>query len=100
MVKSISLLLLCMTLLLIFDETLSHFDIEGNIDLKGSTTYATVNSGLQKFHDHLWYFSSDAKENSGQYGISINCNADETYLIAEFIFRIWQPPKPNDCGFI
>lgn len=97
MKKFITLLLLLTTLQLTFDETLSHFDFSGNIDLKGNTALAAVNSGLQKLHDHLWCFtygnlSAQVSERQHTELISNDLTADPG-----FAFRIWQPPKSSGC---
>lgn len=95
--KFVCLLLLLTSLQLTFDETLSHFDFSGNIDLKGSTSLAAVNSGLQKFHDHLWCFAFGNLQSQVQMRKLTNSISTDLTAGPGFPIRVWQPPKSSGC---
>ncbi|MFH1118394.1 MAG: hypothetical protein V1775_01135 [Bacteroidota bacterium] len=87
------ILLVILTLQLSFDETLSHFDPEGNIDLNGNSTFASINFHLQKCHDHFWVVSDISDLICCQDQISSSPNIPEQLILPDFDFIIWQPPK-------
>jgi hypothetical protein len=88
-------LLVIFTLQLSLDETLSHFDLNGQVDLQGTSAFASVNFHLQKCHDHLWVVSSTSDvvicivQPSVQFILPIH------FLNPDYSFSFWQPPKYN-----
>ncbi|NTW25375.1 MAG: hypothetical protein HGA37_11800 [Lentimicrobium sp.] len=93
MKKVFCFLLVILTLQLSLDETLSHFDLSGSVDLRGNSTYATVTHHLQQFHDHLWIVTSFSKLNISIESEICSCSISSCSAFSEYTFSIWQPPK-------
>lgn len=91
--KTFFFLLVIFTLQLSFDETLSHFDLNGQVDLQGNSAFASVNFHLQKCHDHLWVVSSRSDmvicivQPLVQFILAVH------FLQPDYSFSFWQPPK-------
>jgi hypothetical protein len=93
MKKNLYFLLVIITLQLSFDETLSHFDLEGNVDLDGNSTFASINFHLQKCHDHLWVVSDISDLICCQDQILSAASISENFILPDVALTIWQPPK-------
>ncbi len=76
-----------------FDETLSHFDLSGHVDLKGNSTFASINFHLQKCHDHFWVVSDISDLICCRDQISSSANIPEHFILPDVALTIWQPPK-------
>ncbi len=91
--KIFGILLVILTMQLCFDETLSHFDFKGNIDLKGNSSFASVNFQLQKCHDHFWVVSAFSglitcrEKSDSPVIVLVHCT------LPDYTLSIWQPPK-------
>ncbi|MHC1775215.1 MAG: hypothetical protein AB9834_07325 [Lentimicrobium sp.] len=93
MKKIFYLLLVIITLQMSFDETLSHFDLSGHVDLKGNSTFASINFHLQKFHDHLWVVSAISELATCRGQLYSPSMIPVFYILPDCNFSIWQPPK-------
>lgn len=93
MKKAFYFLLVITTLQLSFDETLSHFDLNGQADLQGNSVFALVNFHLQKCHDHLWVVSSITDLGICKEQPLVQCIFPTCIVQPDFTLSIWQPPK-------
>ena len=93
MKRALYFLLLFVTLQLCLDETLSHFDLNGQVDLKGNSALALINFHLQNCHDHLWVVSSIPVIKTCNAEFPFFCNISVHFVLPDFTFSVWQPPK-------
>lgn len=93
MKKICCFLLVLLTLQLCLDETFSHFNLNGSVNLKGSTTFETVTNNLQQLHDHLWLLSAASNTVVSNEQTVVSCNSPFYYIFSDYTFSIWQPPK-------
>lgn len=93
MKKICCFLLVLLTLQLCLDETFSHFNLNGSVDLKGNSTFEMVTRNLQQFHDHLWLLSAASNITISNDQTVVSCNIPFHFIFSDFTFSIWQPPK-------
>lgn len=91
--KACYFLLVIVTLQLSFDETLSHFDLNMQVDLQGNSAFASVNFHLQKYHDHLWVVSAITDVVICNVQPLVECIFPMYIVQPENTLSIWQPPK-------